>query len=395
MLFRTEQFIQLACVSMECNDQNASHKHESQTENVVQLAENKLSGIQREPERIMGSPPVSHYQPIPQVFPSTSTKYGKQKLNPLTYELYTLFLNNLLHQQIPSEELLKRAGMPVALSPMATNTKFQAQLVSAKDITTRTNDAAARASITNSSPVGPPAREPKINEEDFQILAFHASTESDAGSEKERKAGFSKQHSHGEATCNESQSVVSQAGGVPILDRSSCSQSLCEQSPGGLATRAQLFTLWAKKMYVKVELAKNGKDFQVVSLMSKKSKREIAPIESFEHIIIKVHTNDGKPGDSHLTVTSTIFTIKSQYTFGRRDFGMSEETVRSVIGRCEAEQCRAKTMNLNAVAEESTASSDVLKQQRTLHIPTPIAPAPDIPAFMRDPFYNGKYIPLL
>ncbi|XP_067937212.1 uncharacterized protein [Watersipora subatra] len=101
------------------------------------------------------------------------------------------------------------------------------------------------------------------------------------------------------------------------------------------------FLLWAKKMYVKVNSVVEGKDLQIVSLMSKKSNREIAPKESFEQIIEAVHNRRGQVGQNHLSISSTIAEIKKTYTFGYRDFGMTEELVRQTVSKCRSTKCIA------------------------------------------------------
>lgn len=342
---------------------------------------------------------------------STNMKNMRQRFGPLTYELYTLFLNNLLHQRIPSEEALKHAGMPALLPYCSVNSEVQtkmnikeAKIKSAipGDYLSFTSPGSGRSNLASS-----PGYEPKTTsgakrdstpttpmyDEDFQILAFHAqcglSSEFHSGATLSHKSlprdnDNDNDNSEKESPKDCSHRVTQQRP----HDSASSPQSIIQENPSlNFETRAQQFVLWAKKMFVKVELAKNGKDFQVVSLMSKKSKKEIAPIESFEHIILKLHSCDGKPGDSHLSVKDTILAIRSQYSFGRRDFGMSEEPVRSVVAKCDAALCTAKTLNPGLTKDESLAHSDDKKWS----LPTlPTSSTTDVPAFMKDPFYHGN-----
>ena len=104
------------------------------------------------------------------------------------------------------------------------------------------------------------------------------------------------------------------------------------------------FLAWVKKMYIKKDSAADGKGFQIVSLMSKKSNKEIAPKESFEQIVVTMHRKTDKSSQVHLSVADTITEIRKVYTFGRRDFGMSEDFVRKVILKCSAPGCIAKEL---------------------------------------------------
>lgn len=107
----------------------------------------------------------------------------------------------------------------------------------------------------------------------------------------------------------------------------------------------------ASKMYLQT----NG---NVISLMSKRSAKEIVPIEGAGILVMQIHTLNGQPGVFHLTPVATITAYRLRYTFGEDDFGITEDFVRRIIMQCSDDSCLAKD-NLDKHNEYSIAQASL------------------------------------
>jgi len=123
------------------------------------------------------------------------------------------------------------------------------------------------------------------------------------------------------------------------------------------------FLAMTKRMYIKVTPSTCDLDMPAVSLMSKKSQREITPLESFRSLISIVHTTNNQPGEHHLSAAETVMKIKETFTFGNRDFGMSEDVVRKTVVKCAAANCSAKL----ATAKELCNSTQAISSPKALN----------------------------
>lgn len=95
----------------------------------------------------------------------------------------------------------------------------------------------------------------------------------------------------------------------------------------------------------------------VVSLMSKRSRKEIVPIEGAGALIVQIHTLNGQPGNFHTTPTTTISIYRSRYTFGEEDFGITGDSVNRMIMKCSDEKCVMKNLSYaaNSFTQEDSA----------------------------------------
>lgn len=339
----------------------------------------------------------------------------KQRVGPLNYQLYKMFWNHLLDdkKEVPSEEALRAAGMPApAVQPYQIelnlgvssvpsqanyywhNTHLGNQgkdyqeeavvVVMKKDDEIGANKHTTNQQITTTDEVVDESKTPKdsMYDDDFQILAYASTTPADGCFDD---TVSNEQCTNVTAVASEELVKSSQA---PMILLTSVENAKLPGVPtiASDQMRKHRFLAWAKKMYVKVTLAANGKDFQVVSLMSKKTNKIIAPLESFEHIILKMHSCNGKSGRLHLPIQNTIMEIKRHYTFGRRDFGMSDDTVRRSVNKCDAMHCISKHGMSIAAHIDSVPKGAVNSET----VPTAPVQLANIPAYMKDQFYNGE-----
>ncbi|XP_013391026.1 uncharacterized protein LOC106159315 [Lingula anatina] len=91
--------------------------------------------------------------------------------------------------------------------------------------------------------------------------------------------------------------------------------------------RLENFKSWACKMTVREN-----------QLIEKKSGKLIVSIEDFPDVIRKAHCDDQT--GLHLDLPATIEKIKERFTFGHRNFGMNEATVKEELNKCNHPICK-------------------------------------------------------
>ncbi|OWF48005.1 uncharacterized protein LOC110453637 [Mizuhopecten yessoensis] len=96
------------------------------------------------------------------------------------------------------------------------------------------------------------------------------------------------------------------------------------------------FKSWARRMYLRL-----SDD----TLIHKITGKKILPQEKFESVILAAHRGSQAGGSNsynHHSTSATIRKMMKKYTFGKRSFGMSEETVRDVLMSCTTGSCALK-----------------------------------------------------
>ena len=251
----------------------------------------------------------------------------KLRMGPISYELYTLFLNYLIRKKNPDDNVLK-------------NTEALMLARNACSAPLQSDESQQRADGGNSEP-------------DNVLSKFKSHQLSDI--DIDQKSGdyptkavrplatqdFSNPNESRYSSPISSQESRTAGEHVPKPEEAVEANTTAKRSPAD--RRRRRFLAWARKMYiVEVNMSSAHKDMQIISLMSKKSKKEIVPYESCELLIQKIHSQNNMPGRYHLAIKQTIAVYKTKYTFGRRDFGISECLVRKVIANCPTTHCCGK-----------------------------------------------------
>lgn len=345
---------------------------------------------------------------------------GRQRPGPIPYKVYALLLKYLLNREIPTEKFLKEAGITLSsleldwdLSLLQSQTdecRTIDQGTSDADVSSILNDSQQEQPMPEASAIAKPAiceanntsrsssTEPgptrNISEHLKVIVKTNDKNVKECilqGTSKDVLAPTSR--SGREVEGSESISNWSYPSDLLKLlaeeDASSRSRTTNIDDDGKTMmmainnSRRIKFLSWAQRMYINVDSATDGKEFQVVSLMSKKTNKEIAPKESFEQIIAIMHSKSGKPGQEHFSASATIAEIKKHYTFGRRDFGMSEELVRKIVAKCDTPNCIA--LDLRNKASSKHVSLSMEPNFTNIDTTTPLSDP-----FVVDKFYQGK-----
>ncbi|XP_069114781.1 uncharacterized protein [Argopecten irradians] len=139
--------------------------------------------------------------------------------------------------------------------------------------------------------------------------------------------------------------------------------------------RTVRFKSWARRMYFRLSDE---------ALIHRITGKIILPQEKFESAIMAAHCGGQIPNSTCQIHHSTLATIKKmmkKYTFGKRSFGMSEETVRDVVKSCTTGSCALKKkMKSNQkrqkklgkrTAVSAEANAKILELQSSLPIVRP------------------------
>lgn len=351
----------------------------------------------------------------------------EKNVEPIPYKVYTLFLNYLVNRQKPTEKELKDAGMTVTpnddaelshptFNNEAAETKhkqstFYAGRQKLNNDTSKVSTNKLSQSIIDNAVSRHMQQKTKeevygmaraiaetnskddnlcVNrDDDFQVLAYanskRARLNHDSAMvnvEKQASASYKPSACFTQGRIAEHTAQIKDPLGIGSKSypkrlqqyfAPSYTDEETEEATLMGVSRKLKFMVWAKKMYAMVSLAPDGKNFEVVSLMSKKSSKEIAPIESFGHVVLMAHSQNGKLGAFHLSLNTTVQQLKSVYTFGAKDFGLTEDFVSRAITKCEDPLCTIKVSNLSQTNLKTNTKKSIT----------------GLPAYLTDKFYPG------
>lgn len=322
----------------------------------------------------------------------TPSQAALQRAGPITYKLYSAFLDYLLRKKIPDEEYLIDAGLTVSASSsyqwLSTSVSPSICDVAPDRQEGKEESVAPTEFAHEASDKDNLQNEPKL-EKDHMVpqenLGLKNSASSDAGYKPSKRENSSKTEEGLKVPLPRCREAFD-GGSMP--PSSTSASSLCDINPTakvvkGPNSRRLKFTAWARRMYVNINMKSEAKAFQVVSLNSKRSHKEIIPSESYKDVVMKVHTQSGLPGQFHLSTHLTIVAYKLLYTFGRRDFGISEQTLKRIVARCPIPNCAANS-KLNFKGKDAAV---------IFQVPPGCSPSLDNTWYLtllQDPFYAGN-----